>query len=49
MAGMFDMYQLAGNKQALEVLQGMSSWADNWTAPNPKSTCRTFSTPNTAA
>jgi hypothetical protein len=32
MAGMFDMYQHAGNKQALEVLQGMAEWADNWTA-----------------
>ncbi len=32
MAGMFDMYQLAGNQQALQVLEGMSSWADGWTA-----------------
>jgi len=32
MAGMFDMYHLAGNKQALEVLQGMAGWADQWTA-----------------
>ena len=32
MAGMFDMYQLAGNKQALEVLEGMADWADEWTA-----------------
>jgi DUF1680 family protein len=32
MAGMFDMYQLAGNKQALEVLEGMSRWADDWSA-----------------
>jgi DUF1680 family protein len=32
MAGMFDMYQLGGNKQALEVLQGMSGWVDQWTA-----------------
>jgi len=31
MAGMLDMYTLAGNKQALEVLEGMSSWADDWT------------------
>ncbi|HLW75543.1 MAG TPA: beta-L-arabinofuranosidase domain-containing protein, partial [Bryobacteraceae bacterium] len=29
---MFDMYSLTGNKQALEVLQGMASWADQWTA-----------------
>jgi hypothetical protein len=32
MAGMFDMYQLTGNQQARQVLEGMSSWADNWTA-----------------
>ncbi|HXB66820.1 MAG TPA: beta-L-arabinofuranosidase domain-containing protein [Candidatus Acidoferrales bacterium] len=32
MAGMFDMYQLAGNKQALQVLEGMSNWADTWSA-----------------
>jgi DUF1680 family protein len=33
MAGMHDMYRLAGNKQALQVLQGMADWADSWTAP----------------
>lgn len=32
MAGMIDQYQLAGNKQALEVVQGMADWADKWTA-----------------
>lgn len=32
MAGMLDMYQLAGNKQALQVLEGMSDWADKWSA-----------------
>ena len=32
MAGMVDMYRLAGNLQALEVAQGMASWADLWTA-----------------
>ncbi len=32
MAGMFDMYRLAGNQQALEVLEGMAAWADEWTA-----------------
>jgi DUF1680 family protein len=32
MAGMLDMYQLAGNKQALEVLEGVSRWADDWSA-----------------
>ncbi len=33
MAGMFDMYRLAGNSQALQVLEGMAAWADEWTAP----------------
>jgi hypothetical protein len=32
MAGMLDMAQLAGNKQALQVLDGMSAWAAEWTA-----------------
>jgi uncharacterized protein len=32
MAGMWDMYRLAGNKQALHVLEGMAAWADEWTA-----------------
>src|SRR5450755_510962 len=32
MAGMFDMYQLTGNGQALEVLEGMANWADKWSA-----------------
>jgi uncharacterized protein len=31
MAGMYDMHQHCDNKQALEVLQGMAKWADNWT------------------
>ena len=31
-AGMFDMYRLAGNQQALQVLEGMSTWADEWTS-----------------
>lgn len=31
-AGMLDQYQLAGNKQALEVAKGMGDWADAWTA-----------------
>ena len=29
---MLDQYELAGNKQALEVVQGMANWADKWTA-----------------
>jgi len=32
MAGMFDTYQHVGNQQALRVLEGMSAWADEWTA-----------------
>jgi len=32
MAGMLDMYLLAGNTQALEVAEKMSDWADRWTA-----------------
>ena len=32
MAGMWDMYRLAGNKEALRVLEGMSAWADEWSA-----------------
>jgi uncharacterized protein len=32
-AGLFDMYRLAGNKQALQVLEGMAAWADEWSAP----------------
>ncbi len=32
MAGMFDMYQLAGNQQALAVLEGMAAWTDEWSA-----------------
>lgn len=33
MAGLFDMYQLAGNQQALPVVEGMAAWADEWTGP----------------
>ena len=36
MAGMYDMYRLAGNQQALAVLEGMATWADEWTAPKPE-------------
>ena len=32
MAGLFDMYRLAGNKRALDVLLGMAAWVDGWTA-----------------
>jgi uncharacterized protein len=33
MAGMLDMYQHCGNRQALEVLQGMADWTGQWSAP----------------
>lgn len=36
MAGFLDMYELAGNKQALDVLKGMAAWADEWTAQFPE-------------
>jgi DUF1680 family protein len=32
MAGLFDMYTLAGNKDALKVVEGMADWADKWSA-----------------
>ena len=32
MAGLFDMYQYAGNRQALEVVTGMADWAGQWSA-----------------
>jgi DUF1680 family protein len=32
MAGLFDMYQHSGNRQALEVVSGMADWADQWSA-----------------
>ncbi len=33
MAGHFDMYQLAGNQQALETLEKMAGWVRSWTDP----------------
>ncbi|MGA3189473.1 MAG: beta-L-arabinofuranosidase domain-containing protein, partial [Bryobacteraceae bacterium] len=36
MAGMYDMYNLTGNKQALQVLQGMANWADGYTKSKPE-------------
>jgi len=30
MAGLFDMFSLAGNRQALKVVEGMADWADQW-------------------
>jgi hypothetical protein len=32
MAGMLDMHQLAGNQEALKVVEGMADWADKYTA-----------------
>jgi uncharacterized protein len=32
MAGLLDMYTLAGNKDALHVVEGMAGWADKWSA-----------------
>lgn len=36
MAGMYDMSQLCGNAQAMNVLRGMADWADKWTAQTPE-------------
>jgi DUF1680 family protein len=32
MAGLYDMYRLGDNKQALQVVEGMAGWADQWSA-----------------
>ena len=32
MAGLVDMYSLAGNQQALNVVERMADWADQWSA-----------------
>ena len=32
MAGLLDMYQLAGSREALEVVENMADWTDRWTA-----------------
>jgi uncharacterized protein len=32
MAGLFDMYRLADNKDALKVAEGMAGWADQWSS-----------------
>src|SRR5207302_457132 len=31
MAGMLDMHTLAGNRDALEIVQRMAAWSDEWT------------------
>ena len=33
---MLDVHEHCGSQQALEVLEGMARWADNWTAPIPE-------------
>jgi len=33
MAGLFDMYTLAGNKDGLKAAEGMAGWIDQWSAP----------------
>ena len=33
MAGLLDMHQLAGNQQALSVVENMAGWVDRWTEP----------------
>jgi uncharacterized protein len=33
LAGLFDMYTLTGNSQALDVLQGMAGWTAKWAEP----------------
>jgi DUF1680 family protein len=37
MAGLLDMHRFAGNQQALQVLEGMAAWADDWTARQSES------------
>jgi hypothetical protein len=36
MAGLLDMNQHCGNKQALDVLTGMAQWVSKWSAPIPE-------------
>ncbi len=36
MAGLLDVHERCGNEQALEVLEGVAAWVDNWTAPIPE-------------
>jgi len=36
MAGLLDMYQLCGNKEALETIAGVAGWAGAWTAAMPE-------------
>ncbi len=36
MAGLLDMHLYCGNEQALEVVQGMAHWVEDWSAPVPE-------------
>jgi DUF1680 family protein len=36
MAGMLDMSQHCGNREALATVQGMADWVDKWSAPIPE-------------
>ena len=36
MAGLLDMHLHCGNKQALEVVEGIAGWVDAWSAPVPE-------------
>ncbi len=36
MAGLYDMHEHCGSKQALHVLKGMADWVDHWSAPIPE-------------
>ena len=36
MAGLFDMYRLAGNRQALQIVEGVATWVDEWTGQQPE-------------
>jgi DUF1680 family protein len=36
MAGLLDVHDYCGNQQALEVLEGVAGWVDNWTSPIPE-------------
>jgi uncharacterized protein len=35
MAGLLDVHRICGNRQALEVLQGMAGWTEKWAAAVP--------------
>jgi DUF1680 family protein len=41
-AGTFDMYRLAGNKQALQISEGIAAWANEWTARHSEAQMQTI-------